>query len=146
MNVGPVEYGVIVFPDNRFHGEIAPAILDLIQSGTVRVIDLTFVLKDIEGVVSVVELDDVGGDVYEAFQAVFADRGGLLSDDDVDGIAEALDPNSSALIIVWEDLWATRLASAVRAAGGIVTDMQRIPAEAVQAALDFAADTNGASA
>jgi len=137
MGIGPVEYGVIAFPGNRFKGEIAPALGDLVKSGTIRILDLAFVLKDTEGQVVGVELEDVGSEVMRAFEAIKYERGGLISDNDMAEIGTALDSNSSALVLVWEDVWATRFADACRNAGGLVVDMQRVPHDLVQAAIDF---------
>jgi hypothetical protein len=139
MAIGPVEYMVVAFPGNQFKGEIAPALKDLIDSGTIRVIDLSFVMKDAEGNVAGVELEDAGSKVFEAFHSLTIERGGLINDDDMMDIGEALDANSAAAILVWEDLWATRFAEAVRGAGGVLVDIQRIPHEIVQAAVDYAA-------
>jgi uncharacterized membrane protein len=138
MGIGPVEYGVVAFPGNQFKGEIAPALRELVESRTIRIIDLAFVLKDEDGNVVGVELEDAGSEVGRAFEAITYQRDGLISDDDLHKIGDALDPNSSALVMVWEDLWATKLAEAVRNAGGIVVDIQRVPYEIVQEAIDFA--------
>lgn len=144
MSIGPVEYMVVAFPGNKFKGEIAPALRELVDSGTIRVIDLAFVHKDENGDVVAVELEDEGSEVFGAFQAVTHERGGLVNDGDLMDIGEALDPNSSAAILVWEDLWATRFADAVAGAGGVLVDIQRVPRDIVQAALDYAA-SNGAA-
>jgi len=137
MGIGPVEYGVIAFPGNQFKGEIAPALRDLVEAGTIRIIDLAFVLKDAEGNVVGVELEDAGSEVGSAFESLAFERGGLINDQDMQDIGEALDNESSALVLVWEDVWATRLKDAIQNAGGVVVDMQRVPAEIVQAAVDF---------
>lgn len=139
MGIGPVEYMVVAFPGNKFKGEIAPALGDLVESGTIRIIDLAFVHKDEKGDVVAVELEDEGSEVFNAFQTLAAERGGLINDDDLMDIGAALDANSSAAILVWEDLWAARFADAVRGAGGVLVDIQRIPHDIVQAAIDFAA-------
>ena len=76
----------------------------------------------------------------QAFNALAIERGGLLNDDDLVEIGEALDANSSAAILVWEDLWAKRFADAVADSGGVLVDIQRIPRDVVQAAIDFNAD------
>jgi uncharacterized membrane protein len=146
MGIGPVEFGVVAFPGNQFKGEIAPALRELVESRTIRIIDLAFVLKDEDGNVAGVELEDAGSEVLRAFEALTYDRDGLISDNDLKEIGAALDPNSSALVMVWEDLWATKLAEAVRNAGGVVVDIQRVPYEVVQAAVDFAAEPVGADA
>ena len=140
MGVGPVEYMVVAFPGNQFNGQIAPALKDLIDSGTIRVIDLAFVLKDADGSVVGAELEDTGSEVFQAFQSLQIERGGLLNDDDLIEIGDALEPNSSAAILVWEDLWAKRFADAVADSGGVLVDIARIPRDIVQAAIDYAAD------
>jgi Family of unknown function (DUF6325) len=138
MGIGPVEYMVVAFPGNKFKGEIAPALRELVESGTIRIIDLAFVHKDENGDVVAVELEDEGSDIFQAFQAVTMDRDGLVNDDDLMDIGAALDVNSSAAILVWEDLWATRFADAVAGAGGVLVDIQRVPRDVVRAAIDYA--------
>jgi hypothetical protein len=140
MGIGPVEYMVVAFPGNKFKGEIAPALFDLIESGTIRVLDLVFVLKDADGRISGGELEDADSEVLQAFEALAGERGGLVNEDDLTEIGERLEPNSSAAILVWEDLWATRFAEAVRGAGGQLLEIQRIPHEVVKAAIDWAAE------
>jgi hypothetical protein len=130
---------VVAFPGNQFKGEIAPALQELVDSGTIRILDLAFVLKDEDGNVVGAELEDAGSEVLQAFESLTSDRGGLLNDVDLVRIGETLDANSSAAILVWEDLWAERFATAVRGAGGVLVDIQRIPYEIVQAAIDASA-------
>ena len=137
MGIGPVEYGVIAFPGNKFKGEIAPALQDLVKSGTIRILDLAFVLKDQDGNVTGFELEDAGSEVMKAFEALTHDRDGLINDNDLKEIGAALDPNSSAAVLVWEDVWATKFTEAVRGAGGVVVDMRRVPYELVLAAIEF---------
>jgi hypothetical protein len=144
MSIGPVEYMVVAFPGNQFNGQIAPALRDLIDSGTIRVLDLAFVMKDEEGNVVGAELEDAGSDVMNAFNALTVERGGLLNDDDLQDIGEALDANSAAAILVWEDLWAKRFADAVADSGGVLVEIARIPRDVVQAALDYSAAGAGA--
>ncbi len=138
MGIGPVEYMVVAFPGNKFKGEIIPALQELVESGTIRIIDLAFVHKDEAGDVVAVELEDEGSEIFQAFQAVTMDRDGLVNDDDLMDIGAALDANSSAAILVWEDVWATRFANAVEGAGGVLVDIQRVPREIVQAAIEYA--------
>ena len=138
MSIGPVEYGVVAFPGNKFKGEIAPALKELVESKTIRIIDLAFVLKDSDGEVAGVELEDAGSEVFRAFETLTHSRDGLISDNDMKEIGAALDPNSSALVMVWEDLWATKFSDAVRNAGGVVVDLQRVPRDLVEAAIEYA--------
>jgi hypothetical protein len=137
MGIGPVEYMVVAFPGNKFNGEVAPALKELVDNGTIRVIDLAFVHKDENGDVAALELEDEGSEVFAAFQAVTHERGGLVNDDDLMDIGAALDANSSAAILVWEDLWAARFKDAVIASGGVLVDIQRVPYEIVDAAIAY---------
>jgi Family of unknown function (DUF6325) len=140
MAVGPVEYIVIAFPGNQFKGEVAPALAQLVEDGTIDVIDLAFIHKDAAGDVSILELEQEGSEIFEAFEAASVKRGGLISDQDMLTMAGALEPSSSAAVILWEDRWAARFVDAVRNAGGVVVDLQRIPAAAVEAALEWQAN------
>ena len=134
MPRGPVEYVIIAFPENRFTGEIAPEIAGLMESGTIRVLDLVFIMKDADGVVSSFEFDEI--EVSDAWADLDADVDGLMSDEDVLLAADVLAPNSSALLIVWEDLWATPLVEAIRRAGGELVAGERIPHDVVEAAFE----------
>ena len=138
MGIGPVQYMVVAFPGNKFKGEIAPALEDLVRSGTIRIIDLAFILKDADGSMAGMELEDVGSDVFQAFESLTAERGGFVSEEDLQAVAGALEPNSSAAILVWEDLWATRFADALVNAGGELLDIQRVPRELVEEAIAWA--------
>ncbi len=138
MQLGPVEFAIVAFPGNKFTGEIAPALGDLIDSGTVRVIDLAFVTKDADGKAEAVEMGELSADVRAVFEAAGVTINGLLSDEDLIGAAESLEPGSSAALIVWEDLWAKRFAEAVRGADGVLLERRTIPHEAAQAAHDYA--------
>jgi hypothetical protein len=134
MPLGPVEYLIIGFPGNRFKGEIVPALADLVESGTVRILDLVFIKKDADGALSIFEFDaleDAAG-----FAGLDGEVGGLLNDEDVLLAAEALEPDSSAALLVWEDTWAAPLAAALRNAGGILIAGERIPHEIVEAAFE----------
>jgi len=136
--IGPVEYMAVAFPGNKFTGEIVPALKELVDSGTVRIIDLAFVAKDADGSIAALEIEELEADVGVAFKALEAQIGELVNEEDLMAVGEELEPNSSAAVLVWEDTWATRFAKAIRDAGGIVLDLERIPNEIVQSALDFA--------
>ena len=126
MDVGPVEYVVIEFPGNQFNGEVAPALARLVESGTVRIIDLVFVLKDADGNVTSLEYDELG-EVAAAFADIDGDADGMLSDEDVAEIAAGLHDNSSALLLLFEDLWAKEFTAAVLDSGGELVAGGRIP-------------------
>jgi uncharacterized membrane protein len=136
--IGPVDYAVIVFPENRFRGEIAPAIGDLVDDGTIRIIDAAFVTKDASGNADAMEVTQLDPDVKEGLEKVGIADGGLLSEDDLMRVAEELEPNSSAAVLVWENVWARKVAQAVREAGGMLVAFERLPHDAVQAAREWA--------
>jgi len=139
MNVGPIEYLVVAFPGNKFKGEIIPALAELVENETIRILDLVFILKDEEGNVAAVELADVDPEDEAAGMSDIADvDSGLLNEDDIAIAAEALDLNSSAGLLVFENVWATRFAEAVRNADGQLIANERIPHDVVQAALAYA--------
>jgi hypothetical protein len=128
---------VVAFPGNKFTGEIAPALQQLVDSGTIRVIDLAFVGKDADGNVIAMELEELDSDAGKALKAIESEVGDFINEVDLKDIGAALEPNSSAAVLLWEDLWAARFASAVRDAGGVLIDIQRIPHEVMQVALEF---------
>jgi hypothetical protein len=133
MGIGPVEYLILGFPGNNFTGQIVPELAKLIDSGLVRIIDLTFISKDADGAVQVVEYDAV--EELAAFAGLDAEVGGLLSDEDVAYAAQSLEPNSSAALLVWEDTWAAPFAAAVRNANGVILEGARIPREIIEGAM-----------
>jgi hypothetical protein len=136
--IGPVEYLIVAFPGNRFRGEIAPALAELVEAGTIRVIDIAFVGKDEDGEVTGFELTDLDPDVREGLEAMGLEVTGLLNEDDLMAAGEELEPNSSAALLVWEDVWAREVAQAMRDAGGEVFDLGRLPHDVVQAAREYA--------
>jgi len=134
--LGPVDYLIVAFPGNQFKGEIVPALADLVENGTIRIIDLAFVGKNAAGEVVAFELLDLDPEVKKAFEDMGVEVNGLLNEDDLMSTGEKLDPDTSAALLVWENLWARNVADALRNAGGILVDFQRIPHEVVQAARD----------
>jgi hypothetical protein len=138
MSIGPVEYLILGFPDNKFTGQIVPEIAKLIDSGLIRIIDLTFISKDAAGGVEVVEYDAV--EELAAFAGLDAEVGGILTDEDVAYAASSLEPNSSAALLVWEDTWAAPFAVAVRNANGVILEGARIPREIIEESIDSLAD------
>ncbi len=132
--VGPVDVALILFDGNQFNGDVAPAIAELQASGIVHVIDLALLSKDDDGAVAYVEVAD---DEHAAeFEGLADDQTDLLSDEDLDELASGLDPGSSALVVVWENTWTSRLAQAIRDSHGRLLVHERIPREIVLAAID----------
>jgi len=136
--IGPVQYLIVAFPGNRFRGEIAPALADLVEAGTIRLMDVAFVGKDADGAVTAFELTELDPDVREGFERLGIEVSGLFNEEDLMAAAEELDPDSSAALLVWEDVWARETAQAMRDAGGVIFDFGRLPHEVVQAARDYA--------
>ncbi|HEY7731060.1 MAG TPA: DUF6325 family protein [Gaiellaceae bacterium] len=136
--IGPVEYMIVAFPGNKFRGEIAPALADLVESETIRIIDLTFVGKNAEGETISLELNDIDPEIRDAFESAGREISGLFSEEDLQLAAESLPPNSSAALLLWENLWATELAQAIRNAEGEILQLQRIPHDVVVEARELA--------
>jgi hypothetical protein len=135
MADGPVEYLVVEFPGTQFHGDLVAALTDLVASGTVRILDLVLVRKESDGTVDSLEIDDLDDEVRALFTDLDGEYDGLFSDEDVALAAEALDPGHMAAAIVFENTWAARFVTALRAADGVVVVNERIPAEIVDAAM-----------
>jgi len=143
MSLGPVEYVLVEFPGSKFKGEIVPALEELVRAGTIRIIDLIFITKDVDGSVISLELSTLPEDEAAAFENVGLELGDLLTQEDVEIAAEGLSPGSSAALLVWENTWAAKFAAGVRGAEGRLIAHDRIPADAVEAAL--AASAAGAN-
>ena len=133
MTIGPIEYIIVGFPGNKFTGEIAPELVALVESGTIRILDLIFIGKEGDGSVVAFEIDEL--DAAAGFDRLDGDVGGLISPADIEYAAAALEPNSSAALLIWEDVWAARFAEAVRKADGILLEGARIPHELIAPAL-----------
>jgi hypothetical protein len=131
---GPVDYMIVAFPGNEFRGEIAPALAELVDAGTIRIIDLAFVGKNGEGEIVAFELTDLAPDIREGFEKAGIEVNGLFNEDDLMAAGEELEPNSSAALLVWENVWARDVAQKIRDAGGEVLDFERVPHEVVEAA------------
>ena len=133
---GPIDYLVVEFPGNRMTGEAFPLLVDLVDKGLVRILDLVFVRKDTDGSVVGMELKDFDND-GELDMSVFAGASsGLIGDDDVQEAGDVLQPGCSAGILVYENRWAAPFAAAVRRSGGQLVASGRLPIQAVLAALD----------
>jgi hypothetical protein len=137
--IGPVDYMIIAFPGNDFRGEIAPALGKLVESGTVRIMDVAFVIKDEAGNIATMEMTDLDPTVAAGLENAGFDTRGLFNVEDLLAAAEELEPNSAAALLVWENLWAREVAQAMRNAGGVLLDFDRLPHEVVQAAREWAA-------
>ena len=136
--IGPVDYAIIAFPGNEFRGEIGPAIAELVENETIRVIDITFVGKNAAGDVVTMELTELDPQVQSALESIGVEVSGLFNEEDLLAAAEELEPDSSAVLLVWENVWARKVSQAMRDAGGILLDFDRLPHDVVQAAREWA--------
>jgi len=139
--LGPVDWIVVEFPGSKFNGEIAPQLQSLVERGIVRVLDLLFVKKDEDGSLEAFEISDLDDSELGELAAYETAVAHLLSEDDVANVAAAMDPGTTAAVLVWENLWAAPFAAAVRHTGGQLIASGRIPIQALVAAVE--ADAEG---
>jgi hypothetical protein len=135
MAVGPVDVVIVGFPGNKFTGQIVPTLRDLIDTGTIRVVDLLFVMKDADGVVTTIEAADLDSETGAGFLEIDVAQPGALGSEDAEEISEDLAPNSSTLLIAFENVWAAKMVEALQAADAVMIDQIRIPADVVEAVL-----------
>ena len=146
--LGPVDYVVVEFPagESSFTGEMATELVALVDSGTIRLIDVLVLTKDEDGSVEAMELSDLE-DLGE-LQKLEAELAELLAEEDVLHLAAAMEPGSTAGVLIWENLWAAPFASAARRSGGQLIADGRIPIQAIIASIEadneLAATTEGA--
>lgn len=134
--LGPIDYIVVEFPGNQMTGEGLPILVDLVDRGVIRIIDLVFFTKGDDGSVAMVEIADFDGD-GELDLAIFEGAtSGVVGEDDVQEAAAAVEAGSSAALLVYENRWAAPFAAAVRRGGGQLVAFGRIPTQALLATLD----------
>jgi hypothetical protein len=138
QEMGPVDYVVIEFPQNRLDGTAFPLLMDLVERGIVRVLDLAFVAKAVDGTVAGLDLRDLDATGDFDLTILEGASSGLLGDDDLAEAAGALAPGSAAGVLVYENTWAAPFATALRRGGGQLVASGRIPVQALLAALDAA--------
>ena len=143
MALGPVEVLVVAFPGNQFNGEIIPEIQRLVENGTMTVIDGLLATKDADGVTAFVEFSELGDD-HDAgpLAGLMENVLGLVSDEDVFELTDALEPNSSAAILVFEHTWALPLRDAIAGSGGVLAADFRVPGPVVEEVLAAVADAD----
>ena len=135
--IGPIDIVVIAYPPGAaMTGSAVPILMDLVERGIIRVLDALFVTKAPDGTVAGFQAQDLDGKSVGDFKIFEGASSGLLGDEDARTAAEALEPGESAVVIVYENKWAAPFATAVRENGGQLVDFQRIPVNAVIAALD----------
>src|SRR4029079_264479 len=137
VELGPVDIVVIGYPaDAPMTGEAVPILLDLVERGIIRVLDVLFVMQNEDGTFSGFEAQDLDADSIGDLKVFEGESTGVLGEDDVATAAEAIEPGTAAVIIVYENKWAAPFVAAVRRNGGIPIDFQRIPAQDLIDALD----------
>jgi hypothetical protein len=141
--MGPIDYLLIEWPGRQPTGEAAPILVDLVERGIIRVLDLAFISKADDGSVAALEIADLGQEVAEltVFEGASS---GLLTEDDHAEAAAALEPGTSAALMVFENRWAAPLASTLRRSGAQLVASGRIPVQAVLAALEAAEEAEAA--
>jgi hypothetical protein len=139
--MGPIDYLLVEWRGRQPTGEAVPHLIDLVDRGLIRILDLSFIAKDEDGSVAALEIADLGAEVAE-FAIFEGAASGLLGDDDIAEAGAALEPGTSAALLVYENRWAGPFAAAVRRSGGELVASGRIPVQAVLAALDAAEATS----
>jgi hypothetical protein len=134
--LGPVDYVVVEFPAgaSNFTGEMAEELVRLVNSGTIRLIDVLILTKNEDGTVDAMELSDI--EELGELQALEAQLAELLAEEDVENLAAAMDPGSTAGVLIWENLWAAPFAAAARRSGGQLIATGRIPIQAIIASIE----------
>jgi hypothetical protein len=133
--MGPIDYLLVEWSGKQPTGEAVPHLVDLVDRGVIRILDLAFIAKDEDGSVAALEISDLGDEVTE-FAVFEGASSGLLGDDDIADAGSALEPGTAAALLVFENSWAGPFAAAVRRSGGQLVASGRIPVQAIIAALD----------
>jgi hypothetical protein len=141
--LGPVDYVIVEFPAgaSNFTGEMAEELVSLVESGIIRVIDVLILVKDEDGSVEAMELSDFGD--LGALEVIEAELAELLAEEDVEHLAAAMEPGSTAGVLIWENLWAAPFAAAARRSGGQLIANGRIPIQAIIASIEADEESGG---
>ena len=134
--LGPVDWIVVEFPGSRFNGEVTPTLTDLVDRGIIRILDLLMIRKAEDGSIEAFELGDLDESEIGSIRSFETAMANVLSAEDVESAAAAVEPGSSAALLVWENRWAAPFGSAVRHAGGQLVASGRIPVQALLAAIE----------
>ena len=127
----PLEYALVVFPDNKFSGQIVPELLDLAQRDIVRFVDIIFIQKDPDGSVRTIELNDLDEESYKQFVPIGEHVSSLFTESDLEWAANKLPASSAAALFLWENLWQDNIRRAIKASNGILAESGIITADAV---------------
>lgn len=130
--IGPIDYVIVEWPGKQPNGEALPHLIDLVDNGIIRILDVAFITKDEAGDVAVLEINELG-ETLAVFEGASS---GLIGDEDVAEAGGALEPGTSAAVLIWENRWAAPFASALRKNGAQLVATGRIPVQEIAAALD----------
>ena len=133
--MGPIDYIVLEWPGRQPKGDVAPLIIDLVDRGIIRILDVAFMVKREDGTVDSIELGELNGD-SGGFGEFEGASSGLIGQDDLEEAATALEPGTSAAVLIWENRWAAPVAVALRRSGGQLVATGRIPIQSIVASLD----------
>jgi hypothetical protein len=136
--IGPIDYLVVEFPGSKMTGEGLPLLVELVESGTIRILDLVFVTRQLDGSVNAVEISDFDKDGDLDLAIFEGASSGLLGDDDLAEATSVIEPGNSAGVLVYENAWAAPFAAALRRDGAQLVASGRIPVQAILATLDEA--------
>jgi hypothetical protein len=136
--MGPISYLVVEFPGSKMTGEGFPALVDLVDRGVIRILDLLFVTRDLDGTTHAVNLADLDGDGKLDLAIFEGAASGLLDDGDVADAGAVIEPGSSAGVLLFENRWAIPFVSALRRGGGVPVAAGYVPLDAIEASLDAA--------
>ena len=131
--MGPVDYIVLEWPGRQPQGDVAPLIVELADRGIIRILDVAFMVKNEDGAVESIELGELEDGGFGEFEGAST---GLIGQDDLEEAAAALDPGTSAAVLIWENRWAAPVAIALRRSGGQLVASGRLPIQAIVAALE----------
>ena len=140
--MGPVDYVVLEWPNQQPTGEAIPLILDLVDKGIIRILDIAVLAKDSDGTVASLEIGSLGGNGASDFSEFEGAQTGLIGEDDLEEAAGVLEPGTMAAVLVWENRWAAPVAVALRKSGGQLVASGRLPIQAILASLEAAEATN----
>ena len=140
--MGPIDYVVLEWPREQPVGDAAPLILDAVDRGIIRILDIAVLAKDSDGTIATLEFGALNGDDARGLAAFEGASSGLIGEDDLEEAARVLEPGTAAAVIVWENRWAAPIATALRRSGGQLVASGRIPVQAILAALDAVEATN----
>jgi hypothetical protein len=143
MSYGPIDFLALSFENDKLKGEIMPALMELVDNKTIRVIDLVVIQKDQDGMHEALELQQLAPEVIAIFDPLMVEISGIIQVEDIDAIAEQMEDNTTAAVLLFENLWAVKFKEAVLRANGRLLAQERIPYQVVDEALEIFARAEG---